>query len=66
MKHMEACLSAREDRESSFHQCGAHVRLVQACGMRSKNLITPFSPSRRCCEARGSLFKCHRRSRKQF
>ena len=22
MKHVEACLSAREDRESSFHSCG--------------------------------------------
>ena len=29
MKHVEACLSAREDRESSFHHCGGTVRLVQ-------------------------------------
>ena len=28
---MEAGLSAREDRESSFHRCGGTVRLEQAC-----------------------------------
>ena len=31
MKHMQASLSAREDRESSFRRCGSPVRLVQAC-----------------------------------
>ena len=31
MKHVQACLSAREDRESSFHCCGCPVRLVKAC-----------------------------------
>ena len=31
MKHVEACLSAREDRESSFHRCGGTVKLVKAC-----------------------------------
>ena len=31
MKHVQACLSAREDRESSFHRCGGPVRFVQAC-----------------------------------
>ena len=30
MKHVEACLSAREDRESSFHRCRGPVKLVQA------------------------------------
>ena len=29
--HVQACLSASEDRESSFHQCGIAVRLVHAC-----------------------------------
>ena len=29
MKHVQACLSAREDRESSFHNCGGLVRLIQ-------------------------------------
>ena len=28
---MEACLSAKEDRESSFHDCGGTVRLEKAC-----------------------------------
>ena len=31
MKYLQACLSARENRESSFHLCGGPVRLVQAC-----------------------------------
>ena len=31
MTQVEAGLSAREDRENSFHHCGSSVRLVQAC-----------------------------------
>ena len=31
VKHVAACLSAREDRESSFHHCGSTVKVVQAC-----------------------------------
>ena len=31
MKHLQAFLSAREDRESSLHRCEGPVRLVQAC-----------------------------------
>ena len=31
MKHVQACLRAREYRESSFHHCGASESLVQAC-----------------------------------
>ena len=31
MKDVEACLSAREDRESSFNPCRGTVRLVQVC-----------------------------------
>ena len=31
MKHVEACLSAIEDRESSFDHLGSTVRLVQGC-----------------------------------
>ena len=31
MKHVQACLSAREDRESCFPHCRGPVRLVQAC-----------------------------------
>ena len=36
MKHVQACLSAREDRESSFHRCGGPVKLVQDCLCASK------------------------------
>ena len=31
MKHVEASLSARKDRESRFHPCRGTVKLVQAC-----------------------------------
>ena len=31
MKHVQACLSAIEDRESNFHRGESAVRLVQAC-----------------------------------
>ena len=31
VKHVEACLSAIEDRESSFEHFGSTVMLVQAC-----------------------------------
>ena len=67
MKHVEACLSARKDQESSFHYCGSTVDLVQPyicmCG---KDLIKPFYLPWRCCEARAGLFKCLERSRKKF
>ena len=31
MKLVEACLSARKDRESSFHLWGGAVKVVQSC-----------------------------------
>ena len=31
MEYVEACSSAREDRESSFQRSGLPVRLLQAC-----------------------------------
>ena len=31
MKFVQACLSARKDRESCFHICGGLVRPVPAC-----------------------------------
>ena len=31
MKHVEACLSAGEDRKSSYHRCGNPVLLFQPC-----------------------------------
>ena len=31
MEHMDALLSARDDRENSFPHCGGRIRLVQAC-----------------------------------
>ena len=29
--YVEACLSTRDDRESSFHHWGGPVKLLQAC-----------------------------------
>ena len=31
MKQVQACFSAREDRESSCYHCEGPVRVVQAC-----------------------------------
>ena len=31
MKAVQASLSGREDRESSFYRCGGHVWLVESC-----------------------------------
>ena len=58
MKHVQACLSAREDRENSFHHCGGLLRLVQACFMSQGISRKQFSPLWRSCEARASLFMC--------
>ena len=62
MKHVQACLSAREDRESCFHDCKVPVSLVQAysCAKRVHNAVLTSE------EVLGSTFKCQRRSRKQF
>ena len=37
MKHVQACLSAREDRESCFHHYRGPVMLVQACSGARKS-----------------------------
>ena len=37
MKHVQACLRAREDGESFFHHCRCPVRLVQACPYAKNN-----------------------------
>ena len=36
MKHAEACLSAIDDPESSFHHYGRPVKLVQTCLYQGK------------------------------
>ena len=56
MKHVQACLSAREGRESSFHHCGSPVRLVQPVYAR-EILIKPFQPPKRYCEVPGKIEK---------
>ena len=47
MKHVHPCVTARIDRENSFHQCGVPVNLVQACLTDRKDLETSFT----CLEA---------------
>ena len=37
MKLVEACLKARKDRESSFHQWAGAVKVVQSCLSASKD-----------------------------
>ena len=66
MKHLQVCLSAREDRECSFDHCGGPVRLVQACYPRERTGNDVLKPPRRCCEARAGLFNCQRKSTKHF
>ena len=49
-KHVQACLRARNDRESSLHHCGGPVNLVQA-GLCAGNTL-------QCCFIRrASVFK---------
>ena len=36
MTHVQACLSAREERESNFHHCGGTVGLVKTCSCAGK------------------------------
>ena len=42
MKHVEACLSFRDDRESSFQRCGGHESLVPACLRAREVLVKRF------------------------
>ena len=43
MKHVQACLCASKDRESSFHLCGSPVKLVQSCLSTRKELESIFN-----------------------
>ena len=56
MKHVQACLSARKDRQSSSHRCEGPVKLVQACKCAGNTLQRRFKPPRRFYEACASLF----------
>ena len=63
--HVQACLSVSKDGESRFYYCGSPVKLVQACLCAENTLQRPLI-RRGGAEARTGLFKCHKRSRKQF
>ena len=43
MKYVEVCLSAREDRESSFHRSGGPVRLLHVCLCGGKTRQSSFN-----------------------
>ena len=52
MKHVHGCLSAREERESSFLHSVGLVRLVNAClctGKPDKTLLTSEEVLRSTC-----------------
>ena len=67
MKLVEACLSAMNDRESSFDHCGCPVKLVEASRFKwQEESRKRFLPRWKCCEARGGLFMCQERSRSSF
>ena len=59
---MQACLSARKDVESSFHNCVSPVKLVQACLCAGNTLQRRFNRRRgavkhvqACLSARNDL-----------
>ena len=56
MKHVHPCLTARNDRESSFHHCGGPVKLVQTCFKYQERTRKLFSPLWRYCDACARLF----------
>ena len=42
MNHVQACLSAKKDGESSFHCCGGLVKLMQAYFSARKDRESSF------------------------
>ena len=42
MKHVQACLCTKKDRESSFECCGDSVKLIQTCLNVRKELEGSF------------------------
>ena len=66
MNFVQAWLSARIHRESSFNHRREHVMHVETCISASKDRQKQFLPLWRFCEARASLVKCQETSRKQF
>ena len=43
MKDVQACSCARKHQETSFHICGAPVKLVQACVYAANTLHRRFN-----------------------
>ena len=66
MKQVEACLDAREDRESSFHHCGSPVRLVHARLCAGKTWQSRFNLRVGAVKHVQSCLNFQGRSRKQF
>ena len=57
MKHVQACLSSKKDRESNFLGCDKRCEVGASLFMCGKDLITQFQPLRRYFEACAGLFK---------
>ena len=62
---MHTCLCVRRHVESSFHQCGGPVKLVQASLKVRKDVERSFHHWR-FCEACSYQFECLERSKEQF
>ena len=63
MKHVQSCLSASKDLESSFHHCGSPVKRLFKYQETTR---IQFSPLWRFCNAPASLFMCGKDLRKPF
>ena len=58
MKHVQACLSARKDIESSFYHSGGPAEASASLFKCLERYRKQFSLLLRSCEARASLFMC--------
>ena len=56
MKLVEACISARKDRESNFHHCGGSVKLLQACLSAGKVRDCRFNKFGDLCSSCGHVY----------
>ena len=54
---MQACLSARKDLVSIFHNCGSPVEFVQASLSTGKDLYEAVFTTVDSCGSRGDQFK---------
>ena len=66
MKHVQACLSAKEDREGSLHHCGGSVRLVLTRLCAGKTWQSRFNLQGGAVKHVEAFLSARKRSRKEF